>query len=68
MSKKMAQSFIGTNQPAHGNLRETPGREPLCCPLHPGSPLCTLASHGFICSFPDGSCLRYQNKEGTAHD
>ena len=40
-------------------LPERPGREPVQCGLLPGNPPCGMGSHGFICTFADGTCLRH---------
>lgn len=51
----------------HGVPRERPGKEPVCCPHQPGKPVCGIASHGFVCHFSDGKCLRYPLPEKEEH-
>lgn len=54
----------------NGNLPERPGREPVLCNMVPGTPPCGMGSHGFICTFADGTCLRHPKTtmEETHHD
>ena len=43
----------------NGVLPVPPGREPVLCSVRPGGHICGMGSHGFICTFADGTCLRH---------
>lgn len=47
-----------------------PGPGPLRCGIRPACSPCGIGAHGFLCHFPDGSCLRFPNApmEDVHHD
>lgn len=47
--------------------RETPGREQVAVGIKPECEGCRIASHGFMCYFPDGSCLKTIHERRPDH-
>lgn len=41
--------------------RETPGREQVAAGIKPACEGCRIASHGFLCHFANGQCLKTIN-------